>query len=192
MKKIEWVYREILYEVMEEGKRFLKQSSLSKICGVSIGNVNKALKPLENMNCVEKKPQGFVVIQPEKILVYWASLRNLQRDIVFETHVNKSVNEIEKELPPVLFTAYSAYKFRFKHVPSDYSEVIVYGDLEKIRERFGVGRGVPNLIVLKPDPHLLRFKRIPLAQLFVDLWNLNTWYANDFLKALEGKIGGLW
>ena len=189
MKKIEWVYREILHEVLEEGKRFLKQTSISKTCGISTGNVNKALKPLENMNCIEKKPQGFAVIQPKKILTYWASIRNLQNDIVFKTHVDKSVNEIEKELPPVLFTAYSGYKFRFKTIPSDYSEVIVYGHPEKIRERFGMGKGVPNLVVLKPDPHLLNFEKIPIAQLFVDLWNLNTWYANDFLKALEEKIG---
>lgn len=188
MKKIEWVYREILYQLLDERKLFFKQAVLSKTCGVSIGNVNKSLKPLENMNCIEKKAQGFIVIQPNKILTYWASLRNLQGDIVFKTHVDKNVDDIEKELPPVLFTAYSGYKFRFKNIPSDYSEVIVYGNPEKIRERFEMGKGVPNLIVLKPDSHLLKFEKIPLAQLFVDLWNLNTWYANDFLRALEEKI----
>ena len=188
MKKIEWVYREILYQAMENEKPFLKQTWLSKTCRISIGNVNKALKPLENINCIEKKPRGFLVIQPKKILTYWASIRNLQKDIVFRTHVNKNVNEIEKELPPVMFTAYSSYKFRFKSIPSEYSEVIVYGDPRKIKERFETVKGVQNLIVLKQDPHLLGFKEVPIAQLYVDLWNLNTWYANDFLKALEEKI----
>jgi DNA-binding GntR family transcriptional regulator len=119
MKKIEWVYREILYQAMEKEEFFLKQAQLSRTCGVSIGNVNKALKPLENINCIEKKPRGFLVIQPKKILTYWASIRNLQKDVVFKTHVNRNVNEIEKELPPVMFTAYSGYTFRFRFIPRE-------------------------------------------------------------------------
>jgi hypothetical protein len=30
-----------------------------------------------------------------------------------------------------------------------------------------------------------------LAQTFVDLWNLDTWYARDFLKELEARLDGV-
>ena len=31
----------------------------------------------------------------------------------------------------------------------------------------------------------------PLPLLFVDLWNIDTWYAKDFLRALEEKLHGI-
>jgi len=189
MKKNEWVYREILYRVIEKGERFFTQKALSGRCGVSIGNVNKSLSPLEKMNAIEKKPRGFIVINWKKLLLYWASNRNLERDIVYQTRVGKSVNEIEKGIPPAMFTAYSGYKFAFRTVPADYSEVVVYGDATEIRERFPERKGVPNLIVLKTDPHMEKFKRVPLAQIYVDLWNLGTWYAEDFIKELDRRFG---
>ncbi|MCJ7816561.1 MAG: hypothetical protein MUP55_01765 [Candidatus Aenigmarchaeota archaeon] len=189
MKKNEWVYREILYGFIEKGERFFTQKALSGRCGVSIGNVNKSLSPLEKMNAIEKKPRGFIVINWKKLLLYWASNRNLERDIVYQTRVGKSVNEIEKGIPPAMFTAYSGYKFVFGIVPADYSEVVVYGDATEIRERFPERKGVPNLIVLKTDPHMEKFKRVPLAQIYVDLWNLGTWYAEDFIKELDRRFG---
>ncbi|MCX6814707.1 MAG: hypothetical protein NTY20_03610 [Candidatus Aenigmarchaeota archaeon] len=191
MKKNEWVYREILHGFIEKRERFFTQRALSKRCGVSIGNVNKSLSVLDKINAIEKKSRGFVVINYRKLLLYWASNRNLERDIVYQTRVDKSVNEIERDLPPVMFAAYSGYKFVFGIVPADYSEVVVYADDEKIRERFGKKGGKPNLIVLKTDPHLRKFRKVPMAQIYVDLWNLGTWYAEDFLKELEKKMEGM-
>jgi hypothetical protein len=140
------------------------------------------------MNCVEKKPRGFHVIDPKKMLLYWASIRDPSKDIIYQTMVDKPVDEIEKELPPVIFTAYSGFKFRFQAIPADYSEVWVYGEMGEIKERFKPSTAKPNLIVLKTDEHFMKFREIPLAQLFVDLWNMNTWYARDFLKKVEAEI----
>ena len=191
MKKTEIVYREVLYQVLENKNNFVTQSFLSKRCKVSIGNVYHALQPLVNMNAIEKKPRGFRIIDPKKILLYWSSTRNLKSDIIYQTFSSKPIIEIEKSMPPVLFTAYSGYKFIFKSVPTDYSEIFVYGKKEEIILRFPEKENKPNIIVLKPDEHLMSFKKIPLAQLFVDLWNINTWYARDFLKVLEEKIDGI-
>jgi DNA-binding transcriptional MocR family regulator len=191
MKKNEWIYREILYRVIEKGERFFTQKALSERCGVSIGNVNKSLSVLEKMNAIEKKPRGFSVINWKKILLYWASSRNLEKDIVYQTRADENVTGIEKSLPQVLFTAYSGYKFAFGAVPADYSEVVVYGDEEKIMERFGKKEGKPNLIVLKMDAHLRKFRKPSLTQIYVDLWNLGTWYAEDFLKELEKRLEGM-
>jgi len=190
--KIERVYREILHRVLDlNSGEIIKQKKLSDACGIAISVVNYALKPLEEMNTIEKKPFGFRVINPKKILLYWASIRKLRKDIIYQTFVDKPVEDIESSLPQVVFTAYTAYKLRFKSVPSDYSEVIVYGD-ENVKERFVLNKGMgPNLIVLKCDEHLKKFAVTPMAQIFVDLWNLKTWYANEFVKALEGKIDGI-
>jgi hypothetical protein len=188
MKKNEWIYREILYRVIEKGERFFTQKALSERCGVSIGNVNKSLSVLEKMNAIEKKPRGFSVINWRKILLYWASNRNLENDIVYKTRADGRVDGIERNLPQAVFTAYSGYKFAFRTVPADYSEVIVYGNEGSIRERFPERKGIPNLIVLKTDPHMEKFKRVPLAQIYVDLWNMGTWYAEDFIRELDKKL----
>ena len=115
-------------------------------------------------------------------------------DILYKTFINKRVEVIEKELPPCLFTAYSGYKSLFKIIPSDYSEVFAYVDeknLKIVEERFPKKMGKANLIILKMDEHLKKFDKITLAQLFVDLWNINTWYAKEFLNKLEVKINGI-
>lgn len=193
MKK-ERVYREILYGTIEKNIKTFKQIELSKACKISLSTVNYALEPLERMNAIEKKRFGFVVLDPKKILVYWASTRRLEKDIVYQTYLNKSVEKIESEVPAnCVFTAYSAFKFKFKKIPSEYGEVVVYGKREDFERRFGKEslKLKPNLIVLDLDEHLLKFKIAPTAQIYVDLWNLKSWYAKDFLKKMEEMISGI-
>ncbi len=52
-------------------------------------------------------------------------------------------------------------------------------------------RPKPNLIVLRLDGHIEKFNVAPTCQIYVDLWNLNTWYANEYLKKLEEIINGV-
>jgi hypothetical protein len=104
--------------------------------------------------------------------------------------VEKPVKQIESEMPAdIVYAAYSAYKFKFKDVPADYSEVYVYSDnLKEIEKRFPKNNNTPNLFVLKRDKNL---KEPTLALIFVDLWNLKEWYAKEFLKAMEARINGI-
>jgi len=191
--KNEQIYREILYNVFELKKNFLTQSYISKKCNISIGNVNYSLKALEQINAIEKKARGFRVINPKKIMLYWASKRKLKP--LYETHTDLIIAEIEKAMPQgVIFTAYSAYKFLFKSVPADYGEVFVYANIkeaEEIKMRFPEREGKPNIFVLEKDANLAVFKQVSLAQLYVDLWNINTWYSQDFLNALSQKIDNM-
>lgn len=193
--KLERVYREILYSILDLKRRdVFKQNQLSKECNLSISTVNYALKPLERMNAIQKMPFGFKVINPKKILLYWASVRNLSKDITYETFVDEKVEKIESSVPSKsVFTAYSAFKFHYKKIPSEYSEVVVYGEKEDFEDRFGKEnkKTKSNLIVLKLDDHLLKFKQVPIAQIYVDLWNLGTWYAEEFRKKLEDVINGI-
>ena len=191
MKKKELVYREILFQAMEQKNKSLTQAYLAKALHISLSTVNNALQPLVKMNAVNVKQRGFDVIDVKKILYYWASIRNIEKDIVYATRVDAPVRKIESEMPnDVVFTAYSAYKFKFKDVPADYSEVYVYG--RNLEKRFPKNNKRPNLFVLKKDHLIEKYsKTSTLAQMFVDLWNIKEWYARDFLNAMEEKINGI-
>lgn len=193
MKQAEQIFREILYQAMEQKKRTLTQAGLSRELKLSLSAVNSAVKTLERIGALEIRQRSFLVLDLKKILYYWASIRNLPRDLIYATRVEAPVREIEKMLPDnnIIYTAYSAYKLKFKEVPADYSEVYVYGE-ESIKERFPERKGPPNFFVLKKDCSLNKYgKTTTLAHTFVDLWNLKEWYAKEFVKAWEEKMHGI-
>ncbi len=189
MKRIEEVYREILHQA-EKGNKILTQKSISEKLELSLSNVNNALNPLRRMGAINVKKMCFHVVNTKKILYHWASIRNLKTDIVYSTRAEKSVIEIEKYMPDsAIFTAYSAYRLKFKDAPADYSEVYVYcNDIEEIKNRFPESKKIPNLFILKKDKSIDKYGKIATnANIFVDLWNLPEWYAQEFLKAMEQK-----
>ena len=188
MKRIELVLKEILYQAVEKNNRKTSQSYLAKATSTSLSTVNLAIKHLKKMGSVEVKRRSLIIINPKKILLYWASIRNLEKDIIKKIRVESSVVDIEKNMPPeVIFGAYSAYKFFYHDQPADYSEVYIYSDNpEDILKRFSVKQGPPNLFILKKD-----FDKMTVAHIFVDLWNLKEWYAKDFLKSMENKLYGI-
>ncbi|MBI2176502.1 hypothetical protein HYU40_04140 [Candidatus Woesearchaeota archaeon] len=193
MKKSELVYRELLRSFIEEKKAVFTQLGLANALGISLSTVNNALQPLRSMGAVRVKRRSFEIVNARKILYYWASARSLEKDIIYKTRADMDISEIEKRMPPqAVFAAYTAYKFRFKDAPADYSEVYVYCSSDGLREvarRFPQGNALnPNVFVLRKD---FADNKMPLANIFVDLWNLKEWYARDFLKALEGKLGGI-
>lgn len=191
MKRIEEIYREILYQSLEQKNNALTQKKLAIKLDVSISTVNHALKILRKMNAIKVNPRNFKIINAKKILYYWACIRNIKKDVVYKTRVNDTVINIEKNIPDnVIYTAYTAYKFRFKDVPSDYSEVYVYSNnIKEIKKRFQPKNNIANLFVLKQDQNLIKYgKTSTIANIFVDLWNIEEWYAKEFLKSLEKKI----
>lgn len=195
MKKSELVYRDILRSFMEKKKARFTQLELAKALGISLSTVNNALQPLRSMGAIKVKRRGFELVNVRKILYYWASVRSLERDVIYKTRIDVkgTVSEIEKGMPPqVVFAAYSAYKFRFKDVPADYSEIYVYcseDGLKEVAKRFPQSKSLnPNVFVLRKE---FAGNEMPTAQVFVDLWNMKEWYAKDFLKALEEKLHGI-
>lgn len=194
MKQTELVYREILHQAIEEERFELTQSELSKKLMISLSIVNSAVKRLDAIGAVRILPRKFKVLNVRKALYFWASLRNLQKEIIFRKRIEASARDIERIMPDVIFTAFTAYKLRFKDTPADYSEVYVYADgseLEEIKKRiskFKSSEKNPNFFVLKKDKLLKGYKEIPLAQIFVDLWNLKEWYAKDFIENFEKKL----
>lgn len=191
MKKVELVYNEILYNCYELQNRKLTQTYLSEELEISLSTVHNALKPLREINVVKTNPMNFVVLDPYKMLLFWATKRRFPADIFYETRVEDNIPGIEKLMPEeVIFAAFSAFRFRFGEVPADYSEVYVYAE-RKWDERFPERNGPPNVIVLKKEKILEKYGRITtIAHTFVDLWNINTWYAQEFLKKLEEMVRG--
>ena len=191
MRKKERVYREILHRFYEVGVYRLRLREIASSCGVSVGLVSHALKPLQQMGAIQMYTRGFEVLDAWKILLFWCNVRRLWADVVYLNRVDMPVEKIEGIVPPkASFTAYTGFKHRFGYVPADYGEVVVYGVAEEFEERFGEAQYTerPNLIVLKIDEHLLKFSKIPLAQIYVDLWNLGTWYAREFIAKLEKHL----
>ena len=192
MRRQELVYLELL-SMACDGNRRTTQAGLAASLAISLSTVHHALGPLRRMGAVEVKRRSLTVLEPRKLLYHWASVRTLGRDIVYATRVEASVMEIEKEMPPgTMYTAYSGYRLRFGDAPADYSEVYAYARPEECRKRFPPRPGQPNLFILGTDKALERHGSLaPLPLLFVDLWNIDTWYAKDFLRALEERLHGI-
>ena len=192
MTKKEVIWREILFQALENKKTEFTQKELAEKYGFSLSTVFNALKVPRGVNAIEGK-RGFKIRDIEKFLNLWATFRNLKKDIIYQTNIKKSVREIEGEAPPaVIFGAYSAFLKKYKEAPADYDKVYLYCSEEKIKEieaRFPLQKGYANLLILKADPWLASFGEItPDCQTFVDLWNLPEWYAKDFLNSLKEKI----
>ncbi len=191
MKKIELVFSYILEQALEKKRKAMTQAETAAALKISLSTVNLAVGHLKKMNAVRVNLRSLEIVDAKKILYYWASIRNVEKDIIYATRAEKSAGETEKNMPPgILYAAYSAYRIKFRDVPADYSEVYVYAtdekSLEKIRKRFLPSKNRPNVFVLAKGA-----EKMTLANIFVDLWNMKEWYAKEFLTALERKIDGI-
>ncbi len=195
MKKIEIIWRELLYQSIEKKKRQFTQKELAQKFGFSTSTIFQALKAPREMGAVRVTGRFFIVEDPEKLLYHWASVRSLQKDIIFSGQVrNKTVFEIEGLVPPeAIFACYSGARQILGITPADYDTVYIYtNNIIAVKERYVFEKGRPNLIVLKSDLYLKLYGSVTTyAQTFVDLWNLSDWQAKDFTNSIKEKIYGL-
>lgn len=185
------IWRQILHETLNKRKISFTQKNLAKHLKISTSTVFNALKIPRKLGAVEVTGRFFRLINAEKLLLLWATYRNLTKDIIYSTHVDEPALKIEGTMPPnVIFGAFSAYRLNHNDAPADYDVVYVYSnDATEIKKRFPLKKGYKNLFVLKPDPCLSIFgKTTPDIQTFVDLWNIPKWYAKDFLDNLRNKL----
>jgi hypothetical protein len=188
MKKIEIIWRDVLEEASKNPA--FEQKKLAIKYGFSTSTVFAAINPLRQMGAIEVTSRNFKVINFEKILMYWATHRNLMRDLIYSTYVDMPVMEIEGLVDnKTIYGCYSALRLRLKSAPSEYDKVYFYTlDPTALKLRFPKVKHAPNIFILKADPYLLKYgKTTPPSQTFVDLWNLKDWYADEFLKALKEK-----
>lgn len=191
MFKIEYIWRELSYRAIEEKQPYFRITDLAQRFKLSTSLVSHSLTPLRDLAMVEIGKTKSKVINAEKLLFFWATRRNLKKEIIYQTLSPLTVFEREASMPAdVIPTAYTAYRFYLKDAPSDYENIYFYAyDLEEIQRRYPKRvKETPNLFILKPDPYLKTYKRIPLAQIFADLWNLPEWYAKEFIDVLLLEI----
>lgn len=196
MKKIEIIWRELLFQVTDRKNRKFTQKALAEKFGFSTSTVFQALQVPRKMGACRVTGRFFILEDPKKLLYHWASVRNLQKEIIFQGRVNLPIMEVEGLMPAdVIFGSFSAARHILGEAAADYDQVWVYVDgnkLLKIRERFDLAGGMPNLFVLKEDKFQKSYGEITtLAQTFVDLWNNPSWQAKDFTEVLEAKIDEL-
>lgn len=182
MLKIEYIWRELLDRVIKKRSPDFTITELAKKYTLSTSVVNHALIPLRNLNIVKINKTSSKVIDWERLLFFWATRRNLKKEIIYSTFSPLPVYDREGLMPPeVIPTGYTTFRYLLNKTPADYDHVYFYSKkIEKIVMRFPISKRPPNIFILKPDPYLLKTKKLSLAQLFVDLWNLPEWYAKDF------------
>lgn len=197
MKKIETIWQEILQEALNKGIFKHTQQEMAEKLGFSLSTVNHALNVPTQIGAIRKESKFFILEDLKKLLLYWASVRNLARDIMYATYIDLPVLEIEgRAIPESIFAGYSAARHLLGESPADYSAVYFYlqsDNLEKFQERFPINtKATPNVFALKAPKYLPHTQEgTALVQTYVDIWNLKDWYAKDFLHALEEKIDGL-
>ncbi len=189
MKKIETVWCQLLFDVLEKRQTHFQQQQLAKKLVLSLSTVNHALKHLRQMGAVQIGGRGGQVIDYEKILMHWANYRQLSQDIVWRQKLSGSVIEIESLLPAgSILGAYSAVRHWYKEAPADYNTVYVYHrEPELAAKRFAgqAGRETELICLKLPERISLRKETTSLAHTFVDLWNLSDWMAKDFIKRIK-------
>jgi hypothetical protein len=193
MNKKEQIWREILQKAIVDRRFEFTQMALAEKLNVSLSTVFNALKVPRAQGAVKVTGRDFSLVDIEKLLYIFATQRNLEKEIIYQTNVLAGAKEIEGLMPAgAVFTAYSAYGQKYGDAPADYAKVYVYAGacaLDEIKKRFPKQKGESNLFVLKTDRLLESYGAIaPEAQIFCDLWNLKDWYAKDFLSALKIKI----
>lgn len=197
MKKIETIWHEILNEALHKGNFKRTQQAIAAKLGCSLSTVNHALNIPTQIGAIRKESKFFVLEDFKKLLYYWASVRNLARNIVYATRVDLPVLEIEgRALPDSIYACYSAAHHLLGEPPADYAAVYFYvqpENLAQFQERFPHDtKTAPNVFALRAPQNLPHTKAgTTLVQTFVDIWNLKDWYAKDFTRALEEKIDGL-
>ncbi len=193
MKKKEIIWREILYQGIEQKKFDFTQQELAQKYQFSLSTVFNAIKVLRPSGIITVHGRGFKLVNIEKFLYLWGTTRRLSKDIIYQTCCSGGALEIEAQMPPeVIFGAFSAYLKKYQDAPSEYDKVYVYlppDRLDHFQKRFPPFSGRDNIFVLTADPWMKNFGSVtPDGQTFADLWSLPEWYAKDFAEALKERI----
>lgn len=193
MSKKELIWLEILSQAIDNKTFDFTQKEMAGKFGISLSTVFNALKIPRQLGAVKVTGRNFSLVDAEKLLYLWATQRNFNKEIIYETYSPLGPKENEGLMPAgIIFAAYSAYAHKYDDAPADYGKVYVYAgpeELAEIKKRFPARKGNPNVFVLKKDELAGKYKLADSdARTFCDLWNLPDWYAKEFLKKLKEKI----
>lgn len=193
MKKIETIWHHILNSALEDRYRHTQQE-LAFHFSYSLSTIHHALNIPTQIGAIRKTSKFFILEDFNKLLFFWASMRNLEKDIVYKTFLDSPMYEIEGMMPAgCIYAGYSAGKKILSEAPADYSKVYFYADKNIIQEaqnRFPINqKREANIFILKMPDSMPAYGQITtIPQTFVDIWNFHDWYAKEFIHRLESKI----
>lgn len=205
MTKKEIIWREVLFQARQNKQVQFTQKEIAKKFGFSLSTVFNALKIPRQSHAVKVTGRFFILEDYKKLLYLWATHRNFQKEIIYQTFLpTKSIENQESLMPPLIhFGFYSAYKFLYNDKPADYDHFYIYADKKELKiildrllpkteiklQKSKIRRLSPNFFILQKDQWQKQYApEILPEQIFVDIWNAPEWYAKDFLKALEEKL----
>jgi hypothetical protein len=128
--------------------------------------------------------------------MFFATYRQPDKDLIYQTRVEKPVTELEQWVPPqATYATYTAASHLLTEAAADYGKLYFYLDSKQqhlAQKRFpptDKTRLEPNIYVWQKPPQILSEQDYTnLILTFADLWNLKDWYAQDFVTALQDKI----
>jgi len=85
MLKIEYVWRELLYRAIELNQPNFTITELANRFHLSSSMVSHALLPLRGLNIVKIGKIKSTVVDTERLLYFWATRRNLNKEIIYQT-----------------------------------------------------------------------------------------------------------
>ncbi|EKD80265.1 MAG: hypothetical protein ACD_40C00157G0003 [uncultured bacterium] len=196
MKKIETTWHYLLNQAIEQKQFQHTQAGLARLFHYSTSTINLALTKPATIGAIRKSGKFFVVSDVQKLLYLWATIRNLSKDILYQTSSSLNIHELEGLAPSTaLYGGYSAAVQLLGEPPSDYSSLYLYSDeeyLEEIQLRYPLSKlGSTKIVILKKPSYLPFPTHTSLPHTFVDIWNMSDWFAQDFIRGLEDKIHGL-
>jgi hypothetical protein len=197
LTRTEQVWRHLLAGVYEHDQRqWPSITMLAHDLDLPISTTHRALLRPGEIGAVDVSRAGGVVVRdPGKLLILWAAARQFHRDIAVRFHVPAPAGEVEAAAtsPTTVLGGFGAV-VAHKHGNriADYTTVIFYGDPELTLDQCDQPRwpwGATEVLVVNPDPLLARYGRVtPLAQAWVDLFNLGGWQADRFVHHLADEM----
>jgi hypothetical protein len=197
LSKTQQVWRHLTAAAVEgERRRWPSVTALAGELDMGISTVHRALSHPAEIGAVLVRPAGGVrVVDPGRLLMMWAGHRSLRHDVVERFQVEGSAPAVERSIAnrAAVLGGFGAVVARTGgNTIADYEMVLVYGD-PRLRPRRQVADPDPlrttEVIVLQPDPLLERYGRVtPLAQAWVDLFNLPGWQAARFVYRLLPRL----
>ena len=196
--KSETIWQLILESALNKKGYQFTQQAIARSLGYSLSTVNHAIDSPTRMGALKKSGRFFTLVDFKKLLYYWASRRQLSRDLIYQTYSPLTIWEREGLVPPTATLAgYSAARYWLKEAAADYDKLYFYlteKDLIEAEKRYlPTAKKLPaNTFVLKKAEYFRNKGSLTsLTQTFVDVWNLGDWYSRDFVVALETKINEL-
>lgn len=199
MLKRELVWRQLADDVLTARRTSFHQTELSSELHMSMGNVNLALEPLKAIGAVDVVGKNLIVRDVKKILMLWAA-RRATPQVIAAFEAMDPPNKLLKLLPPGLsLTSFAGYTEHYHDQPAPLSVIRAYmasnelSAADELARRFTVTKSLDRaaIVVYAADDILAQQQPsvVGPAQMYIDIWNEGDFFASDYLRALEGRLG---